>query len=228
LRAERWVRGLVIAALVLAVSGLIGQLLVLYTRDFLFRDAFAQLTDLNGETNLPATFSSLLLLIAALLLSFVASAQRKRSDQFARAWRVLAGVFYYLALDENAMFDERTMNIVRQIVPAHGLLHYSWVIPYGIAGIILLLFIRKLIWTLPPIIRLQFIIAGFCYVMGAMGMEMFEGLLSEHKGGELPMQLLIFVEELLEMLGVILFISAILRFIRTTLPAVSFKTVLDR
>jgi hypothetical protein len=64
--------------------------------------------------------------------------------------------------------------------------------------------------------RSRFIIAGLIYVGAALGMEMLEGPIDEHFGtNALPGITAEFVEETLEMLGVILFLNALLQYLAT-------------
>ncbi|WP_415785669.1 hypothetical protein [Deinococcus saxicola] len=66
--------------------------------------------------------------------------------------------------------------------------------------------------------------AGLTYVMGALGFELLEGLVVSGGGTDHPLnQSLIVVEEGMEMLGVTLFISALLNYLRTEMPGLRLR-----
>ncbi|WP_188970047.1 multidrug transporter [Deinococcus aerolatus] len=216
---RRVVATLLSVAAFLLLAGFLSLVAKLYLTDFFGRDLFIGLFDLNNESNMPANFSALILLLSAVTLGVIAWSRRQNASADAFSWRALTFIFGFLALDEAAMLHERTADITRSVVKADGILHYAWVLPYGILALIVgLAFVRFLI-QLPGGIRSRVIVAGAVYVMGALGFELLEGLVVSTEGTQnLLNQSLIVVEEGMEMLGVILFIGALLSYIRLYLP----------
>ncbi|PNY79765.1 multidrug transporter [Deinococcus koreensis] len=212
-----------LTALVLILLGIVGQW-SLSRPDFPGRDLLAGLTDPGGESNLAAAFSAGLLVSAAGLFALIASA--KRQDVYARVWRGLAWVFAYLAVDEFAMLHERTVVFIRDALGAEatqGILHHAWVLPYAVFCVVVFSSTARFLLHLPSRTRLLILLAGALYVGGALGFEMLEGPIAAKYGVENNViRTMIVVEEILEVTGVILLISALLEYMRTHLAGVRF------
>lgn len=222
--ALRIVWGLSLTAATLIVLGIIGE----WSRslpDFPGRDLLAGLTDPGGESNLAAAFSASLLLCAAALFAVVAVARRQETH--GRVWRGLAWVFTYLAVDEFAMLHERTVIFVRTALgdsATQGILHHAWVLPYAVFCVIVFATTLRFLLHLPARTRTLFFLAGALYVAGALGFEMIEGPIVAAVGEENgTVRTLIVFEELLEVSGVILLISTLLAYIRTSLPGLTLE-----
>lgn len=219
LNGRRLVRVLLGTAAGLVVVGFLSEYSERYLPDFPGRDLIASLTYLNGETNLPSTFSALLLLGAAALLGVIARVKWMLQDAQRRVWTGLALLFSYLALDEAAGLHERLIVPVQGLVKTDGVLHYAWVVPYGALTILVLLACLRFLRQLPARTRAQMLLAGCLYVGGAFGFELMEGYVKTLYGRHnFMMEVLITAEEALEMFGVILLIAALLSYIRGYLP----------
>ena len=180
-----------------------------------------RLVDLDAEINIPTFFSAVTLLIASLLLFYIAQVNRAvRKDYL--AWLVLALTFLYLSLDEAAMIHEMLIGIFKRSPTNPGLFYNTWVIPYGIALIIGgVLYIPFLI-RLPRRSLILFVVSGIIYVSGAMGVEMFEGKYESVFGTKnLIYDIYCAVEETMEMFGVALFIYALLDYISSTSESIT-------
>lgn len=221
----RWlVRGLMGVAAGLIVVGFLGEYSEWYLPDFPGRDLIASLTYLNGETNLPSTFSALLLLGAAVLLGVIARVKGALQDSQRRVWTGLALLFSYLALDEAAGLHERLIVPVQGLVRTDGVLHYAWVVPYGVLTVLVLLACLRFLRELSPRTRARMLLAGFLYVGGAFGFELIEGYVKTLYGRHtFLMEVLITAEETLEMFGVILLIATLLAYIREDLPGLQVQ-----
>jgi len=172
--------------------------------------------DLEQETNLTTWYSSATLLFCAFLLRTVGRYRQSERDRFAAHWTVLACAFVYLSIDETAMFHEATIAPLQRVFHASGIFFYAWVI---IALPILAAFLIgyfRFLTSLPRHTLIAFVVAGTVYVGGAIGFEMVEGLI-EMQGGEggLVMVLARACEEIMEMLGVLLFIRALLDIVQS-------------
>lgn len=169
------------------------------------------LFDVVEEANVPTWFSSALLLLAALWLGVIARVQRGRGDPFARHWLILAGVFVLLSLDETAQIHDLLDDRLRDRLQLHGVLHYAWVIPAGVFLAVLgIAYIRFLVSLPRPTLR-RFVLAAALYVGGALGMEMVAGAYDDIHGYENAVTgTLATIEESMEMLGVVVFIHALM------------------
>lgn len=167
--------------------------------------------NVNYENNVPTFFSALLLMSCAAALAVAArlpdAAPRER-----RYWGWLALIFVFLALDEDAAIHELWIEPLHYFLPVSGPLHFAWVIPYGVALLVVgLLYLRFVLGLAEPT-RMLAIASGTLYLGGAFVLEMIGGwYLSEVSGTvDFPYSMLVGVEEFLEMCGAILFLYTIL------------------
>ncbi len=175
---------------------------------------------LESEANLTTWYSSATLLVCSYLLYTIAWHRRRERDRFTTHWMLLALVFVFLSIDETAMLHEAT------IMPLHAMLHpsgifvYAWVIP-AIPLVAAFAFINfRFVMSLPPLTRVQFVVAGAVYVGGALGLEMAEGAIASSLGDKsLVMLFARGLEEILEMTGLLLFIRALLEYMVVHVPA---------
>lgn len=170
------------------------------------------LFDISAERNVPTFYSSFALLLSAALLALLARGAHRRRQPW-HHWAGLAVVFLFLAVDEFTSIHERLTVPVRETLDVGGYLHYAWVIPYGLLGLILLLVYARFLLRLPRHIAVLFVVSGSIFVAGAIGMEMVGASIAEATSrATLSYDLATTAEELLEMLGIALFIYALLRY----------------
>ena len=164
-----------------------------------------QLFDVDQENNLPTWYSEFLLLTACALLWAGAQQKRADGDPWFRHWYVLAAGFLGLAIDEIAGIHE-SINSVIEI---------TWAIPGGIAALVIGLAFVPFLLHLPRRTASLFAVAGAIYLAGGAGVEIVgNALVSQHKRATLEYHLTSLVEEGLEMFGVILFLYALLLYMR--------------
>lgn len=172
-----------------------------------------QLFDFNTERSIPTYFSSFILIASSLLLYFI-SVKIEKESRFMFHWKGLSFLFLFLAIDELASIHELLVIPLRNLFELSDIFYYSWVIPYTlVAGLIFLLYV-KFFKQLPKATLLLFLLAGSIFITGAVVLEMIGGLQhSIHGVYNLTYCILYTFEELFEMLGVIIFINALLLFI---------------
>ncbi|MCP2043940.1 multidrug transporter [Pontibacter sp. HSC-36F09] len=168
----------------------------------------------NGESNIPAFFSSVMLLAASGLL-FLIYIQHKRSAQenYTRHWFILGCLFLFMAIDENTQVHERVADFVRPRLTTDlsGMLHWAWVVPYGVLTLAVVAYFLRFVLRLPAYTRNLILVSGALFVTGALGLEFFEGYLYKRYGiDHLYNRILYCLEELMEMSGVALFIYTLL------------------
>lgn len=156
-----------------------------------------------------------LLLCSGALLVLIALLKRHNQDPDGLEVDNPRRGIFLLATDEGCHF-------MRLIEPVRGLLghgdlgifYFAWIIP-AMAGVALLgLVFLGFLSRLPSSTRWSFMIAGSLYLGGAIGIEMLGGRQAElHSFENLTYQLFVHLEESLEMVGIILFIHALLRVI---------------
>lgn len=202
------------AAGLVLIAALTRAATTLFT-DFTGRDWLVIMFGLGGEANLPATFSGGLLLLSGLLLTAIAVAKRRTAAPFVLLWSVLAGLFLFLALDELASIHDNISKPLSRLHQGGGALLYLWVVPYGLAALALGLSSLRFLAHLPRATRRLFLLAGAVYIGGALGMELLEAASNSRQvtTGFIPTWGIV-VEEAMEMFGTILFIHALLSYMR--------------
>ena len=123
---------------------------------YVYLKGFVPLFNLESEKNVPTLFASLQLFIAAVLLGICAARQKLREGKYFRHWAGLSAIFIFLAFDESALLHEKTLNFTREVFGTSGLLYYSWVIPFGIFALIVMLAYSRFLLALPRAIGLTF------------------------------------------------------------------------
>jgi hypothetical protein len=200
-----------IIGVLLALDVVTRVLMYYFHHDSVF--GLAPLFNVGAERSVPTWFSGIQLALAALLLTAIAVEMRTRRDRFVLAWWVLAIIFWYLSLDETIQLHEYWGGPLKGLVAQGGVFLRQWVV-VGIplvlvAGALFLPFVL----SLPPLTRRRVIIAGVVFVGAALGLEMFEGWLITARGLDgFWLQMEYAVEEGGEMVGIALFIRALLMF----------------
>lgn len=198
----------------LAVFSLLGQ----YSAYFLGHGrllGFVHQFDLGAEGNIATYVATVLLLLAAVLLGIIARFAWQRTDPYRWHWTILSLIFVYMSVDEFARIHESLNQPMQEVVEAEGLFYYPWVIPA--MGVVLLVGIAyiRFFWQLSRRWKLLFGGAAILYVTGAVGVELFGArYISVHGDPTFAYELLVTAEEVLEMLGVALFIYALLEYLR--------------
>ena len=186
-----------------------------------------RLFDMGVEANLPTFFSSFQLLVVSMLLTVVWLAMRQRGDSYARHWLFLALIFFLLAADEMAEIHEMSIRPIRELAPGlvTGLFFWAWVIPAGVLVVVVSLSYARFVFSyLPPDMRKATVIGAAIFVGGAIGVEMPEAMFAEKHGlDNLTYQMFVLVEETMEMAGILIFLSGLLRFMGEHVGVVSIQ-----
>lgn len=179
--------------------------------------AALSLFDLDAENTIAAWFSSVLLLVAAGLLSLIGLTHTGARAR--RPWLGLSVLFVVLSADEAAAMHERLIEPLRGALgTAGGAFHFAWVIPgivfVAVVGALYLPFLRRL----PATTRNGFVLGGGLFVAGAIGLEMVMGLLLGRGDPGIATGITSLAEETLELLGLGVFIAALLHHLRRHTP----------
>lgn len=180
--------------------------------------------DLDQEANIPTFYASAAILLCAVLLALIAIIRRKQAKRDYLYWAGLSAVFLFLSIDEFATIHEYLVKPLRNALHLSGIFYFAWVIPYIVVGFILFLVYLRFLFSLPQKVRNLFIIAGIIYIVGAAGFEMVNVYWSNHYGEKnASYALLTSCEEILEMLGILVFIHALTTYIASELQDVSLR-----
>jgi len=180
----------------------------------------------DEEQNLPAYFSGLLLLVAALLLGSITVLKKKDRAPYVASWAILCCGFVLMAFDELFSFHERLMTPMQRILgnDTPGIFTFAWVVPAIVLVLLLGVFFVKFLLHLSAKARFNFVLAAILYLGGAIGFELIEGAYAKLHGGQnLTFSMLTTVEESLEMIGVVVFIYGLLRYLADNYHEVRFR-----
>jgi hypothetical protein len=167
------------------------------------------------EYNFPSLYSALGLLFCSYLLAMIATIKKPTQYRYTKSWTILSFIFMYLAIDELCSIHELLIPILRNVFDAQGIFFFPWVIPAFILLIVFLIVFRDFIVNLPKKTKILFLLAGGVYVGGAMGMELIDGYFADVLGFDTKAYWIAStIEELLEMLGIVIFIYGLLSYIQ--------------
>lgn len=184
-----------------------------------------QLFDVNGERNLPTWYQVVTIAFSSLLLLIIGRANLRAQRVWSgRHWCFLSLVFAFLSLDELASIHETTVAPLRRILDVEGgVLYFTWVVPAVVGAAMFALLLIPFLKSLDGETRMTWIAAGTLYVSGAVGVEMIGGAyLSDQNFGTFQYEVITTIEELLEILGIVLFIHGILRYIDRSHGTIQF------
>jgi hypothetical protein len=191
------------------------------------RSDWAKMFNLDREMNFPSWYSTLMLAFCALLLGAIAAGKKTESDRFWRYWKVLSTIFWFLAVDE--LFSIHEILIIPDVAKALKLpwfLHSMWVIPAIVLVAIFLQKYWKFTLHLPRRSRFHFMLAAFLYIGGALGMEMVGSYIAEWQGQQnLLYALVATTEEVIEMIGIIVFIYGLLYYLGRWAKHIDIKII---
>jgi len=178
-----------------------------------FTNALVFFFDASAEGNIPTLFTVLMLFLASMFLLLIYYLPGEGSfPSNKKYWLSLSFIFLFLTIDEAARVHEQ-FNKIGDLLPTDesGYFAYPWILPYSIVVFSTGFFFLRFLFRLPSRTRKLFLVSGFIYVSSALGFELFEGRVSKiYEISHLYDKLLCAIEEFLEMMGVIIFIYALL------------------
>lgn len=221
LSAQRVVKLLLGIVCCLTIASLIVNFTQYYLPDYPSRELLKELFNLDGEINIPSLYSAGALLFCSILLATISKAKKVAGNRDYRSWAGLSIVFVYLSFDEFISIHEKLILPLRNTYNTRGLLYYPWVIAGAIFVLLFLLLFWRFIITIPKKTRHLLLIAGTIYVAGAIGMEMVGGYYADYyTGTNMIFVLITTVEEVLEMMGIIVLIYALLSYMSSYMNGV--------
>lgn len=176
----------------------------------------------DEEYNLPSLYSALALGFCSYLLTIIATFEKATKAKFSKHWKALSFIFIFLAVDEACSIHEIFIPVLREAIGAEGILYFTWVIPGFLFVIAFAVAFRKFVFSLPTKIKTLFILAGMLYITGALGMELVGGYIADNFGYSTIYGISSTIEELLEMLGVVVFINGLLSYLQSQLSQLHF------
>lgn len=164
-----------------------------------------QLFDVDEEDSFPTWYSAAALLLTAVALWVNARRQRAAGSPWRWHWQGLAVGFFLLSIDEIAGVHE-TLNSV---------IEGSWAVPGAVLVAIIGSVYLKFLAGLDRRTAILFAIGGAVFVGGAVGVELYtEPYLKDDQLNTMAYNLWTAVEEGMEMSGVLIFLGALLRWMK--------------
>jgi hypothetical protein len=211
-RIVKWLFGMV--AVLLAAN-----LLAIYTKYVMGHPyQIFWLFYFDEEANIPTLYSFVVLVICSVFLWITGSLEKVKIQKQSIFWKGLACVFAFIAIDELSGIHETFNNDGTKLLggfTADGYLYYAWLIPYGVFFAVISIFFVKQYLRLPRQTKFILFIGMAVFLAGSVIFEMIGArYVATHDEGmdRLGYALIATVEELLEKIGIIIFLYAILKF----------------
>ncbi len=172
------------------------------------------LFNFGSEQNIPTIFTTFLFLLAALLQFFIYLNTKK--SRISRYWIGLFLLFIYLAIDEVCVVHERILRTAKQIFSSANFNSHFIIMATVFIITVIFLFYRFL-FLIPKKYLLIAILSAIVYLVGAVGFEVISIFYLKTSKGGFILEMISTIEELLEITGIILYISFILKYIKNEL-----------
>lgn len=170
--------------------------------------------NLDEEANIPTYFSTMILFFSAFLLGIIALFKKREHDPYSIHWTILSLIFVVMSIDEAAAVHEMTIVPLRTLFSGGGFFHYAWIIPGAVFFSVVAIMFFKFWLHLEYRIRILFFLAAACYIFGAIGLEGIGGYyVNSNIEIDFTYILITTAEETLELIGIVLFIYALLKYL---------------
>lgn len=134
-----------------------------------------------------------------------------RAGSGAGYWWGLAAIFLFLSLDEALALHERIVAPTQMLLGVSADRYFVWLLPYALVMLVIAIPYARFVLWLPVRTRRRFVLAGIVFLSGAVGLEIVGGLFHESSGQEsMTFVILESLEDLLEMVGIVIFIYALM------------------
>ena len=178
------------------------------------------------------------MVVTTALLAHIAALTRRRGQRDWRWWAALSAVFFVVAIDEAVAIHEMSILPVQRLLGvSSGPWAAAWVYPIAIIFLVTAVVFVPFFFRLPGRTRAFFAVSLVVFVAGAAGFEFLEWATTGDwmlpPPAELSFAGLVAAEEFLEILGVTIFIAALLAHLRDALPehksvGIAVETVRDQ
>lgn len=207
--------GFCLAILVVLNIGNAASVYLRFVKGADFGGGIIPLFDFDHEGNFPTLFNGGLLGFAAALAAAIGLDARKTGKGLWISWMGVAGVLAFLTFDELCGIHDALFIFLEARTETEGGFSWPWVIPYAALTVVVAGMFIRFFFALPVSFRIRFAVAAVLYVGGAIGMEMVAAAnWVEGSGGDLAFGIFYTIEENLEMLGCLLTVTTLMKWIR--------------
>ena len=176
---------------------------------------------LGFEPSIPNWYSSTALFCSGALLAVIAIGKWQAKDRFSKHWTFMALLFPVLSIDEGVRLHEMIHTVMIKFVETSGIFYFPSVIPMSLFVAVFFVVYIPFLKHIDRRTASLFVLAGGVYVFGTVGMDMVGGLIMENYGeASIQHTFTQLVEESCEMLGIVIFVYALLDYIRRCIGSV--------
>jgi hypothetical protein len=211
-----------ITAVLVVVHVILQVLKFAFGHDQIF--GLIKLFNLDEENNFPSLFSFMLFLIAAKLAGWITYDAWKKQKRFVWQWTGVSVFLLWFAADEILAIHERWSPVIREMLHTSGLFYYFWQLPYILIFIVMLVFYFPFLKSWSREFCARVFGAAFIFGMGVFVLEALGGWRYSITGpNDVVYMILATIEETCEMVGVIIFIYALLEYARQEIGEVHIE-----
>ena len=173
---------------------------------------------LDDEKNLPTFFSMALMLASGLLMAVIGVYSLAHHKGYSAYWLLMTPIFAFMAYDDYKEIHEQLGVLIRERFTLTGFLNFAWYIPVVPVLLILFLFYLRFLKHLPKETRNRFLAGAVIFVMGAVGLEAVGSKIINEGASFFSFVMLANVEETVELVGLSLFVAALLDYLAKYCP----------
>ncbi len=173
---------------------------------------------MDDEHNLPTFFSVALMLTSGLLMAVIGIYAIVHRKGYSGYWLLMTPIFFFMAYDDYKEIHEQLGVLIREHFTLTGFLNFAWYIPVVPVLFILFLFYLRFLWHLPQETRNRFLAGAVIFVMGAVGLEAVGSKIINEGASFFVFVMLANVEETVELVGLSLFVAALLDYLAKYCP----------
>ncbi len=180
-------------------------------------DAMTHLVDVNAEASIPTWYAAITLMACSVMLGVIAIGARLHLRPYPGQWALLSIGFALLSIEEIIGIHSQATRVLRSMVSiTEGPGYVLALGAIGLVGLAVLgLVFGRFFMHLPARWRSRFAIGGVVYIMGVFGSDAIGDYLRTAFGPASFLYIVVLtVEEALEMIGVLIFIVALLEYIQ--------------
>lgn len=222
LKPEKIARFLLLLTAFFTLAHIAGQVAYLSNGPSLWLYLF----DLDREQSIPRFFSVTLLLLCAGLIGIIVTVSRQNNLKDTYYWLGLGVVFLGFAIFKNNSFSVSPSVIIRSAFNISRIQLYALV--YGFFLIVFPLIYLKFFFRLSTRMKVLLVSGAFFYIGGAVALDLVSAYLS-HLFGQSSVFYLASatLEEVLEMVGIVVFVYTFLFYVSFELKTITIKGALQ-
>lgn len=183
---------------------------------------FTRLLDFNQLGSFPHYFISLLLLISSFLLYLIAISHKSEGSLYWIHWSVLSFVFFILSFYKLLWVREISTRMLENIYIKSDISYSSWVILKVTLLVLFVALFLRFFLQLPSRVKLLFFVAVGLLIGGGLGVDTLSHMTHNWHTHNLTHMVMSTVEESMVMLGIIVFIHALLGYLAEYAPRKAF------